>query len=141
MEHMKCKQPPTATSRFFALRFINATPSFIHGGYNALTLEIYDDIHVLTIPGFIWFKFPAPAPAARFSHTCELIGGSQVMTIGGLTNPQSKQNIYYDFTIPDPYVQGIGIFDATAVVWKSQYDVDAPPYPSPKPVKYWYSEG
>jgi hypothetical protein len=38
-------------------------------------------------------------------------------------------------------VQGIGIFDATAMVWKSQYDVDAPPYQSPKPVKDWYSEG
>jgi hypothetical protein len=104
MEHMKCKQSLTATSRYFAPRFINAIASFIHGGYNALTLEVYDDVHVLTIPVFNWFKFPDPAPAARFSHTRELIGGSQVMTIGGLINPQSKQNIYYDFTIPAPYM-------------------------------------
>ena len=63
------------------------------------------------------------------------------MTIGGLANPQSELNTYYDFTIPDPFVQGIGIFDATAMVWKSQYDADAPPYQSPNIVKDWYSEG
>jgi hypothetical protein len=63
------------------------------------------------------------------------------MIIGGFDNPQATQNVYYDATVPDPFTQGIGIFDATDMVWKSGYDADPPSYRSPQVVKDWYSEG
>jgi hypothetical protein len=106
-----------------------------------LTSDFYDDVYVLTIPGFVWFKVLSLAPGVRFTHTCEIVGGRQLLVIGGLDNPQEGEDIYYDFTVPDPLTQGIGIFDMTAMVWKSGYDANALPYQTPQIVKEWYSEG
>jgi hypothetical protein len=108
---------------------------------NQPTEQVYDDVHVLTIPGFVWFKDPHVAPAARYGHTCELVGGSQLISIGGLDNPQESINEYYDVGVPGPFTQGIGIFDMTSMVWKSSYDANATSYQSPQVIKIWYYSG
>ncbi|KAF1987247.1 hypothetical protein K402DRAFT_55465 [Aulographum hederae CBS 113979] len=115
---------------------------FIYGGVNQMNWEVYADMYILTIPGFVWFKVPARrVRAKRHGHTCEPVGGRQLMSIGGIDNPQDGKNYWYDWTIPDSFIQGIGVFDMTALTWKSGYDADAAPYQSPTVVKDWYSRG
>jgi hypothetical protein len=49
----------------------------------------YDDIYVLSLPSFTWIKvFSGKIP--RFGHTCHLVGGRQMLTVGGHNkNPNS----------------------------------------------------
>lgn len=107
--------------------------SFIYGGLNRRTKEIYREVYVLTIPGFVWFKAPNANTAGRHLHSCELVKGNQFLSIGGF-----KYQYWLD---PDSFTQGIGVFDMSTMVWKSSYDADAPPYQSPTVVKEWYSSG
>jgi hypothetical protein len=123
----------------------DTTISFLYGGLYEPDLEdwsVNDEVYVLSIPGFVWFMLSAPGAApARYKHTCEVIGGRQLLSIGGLDNPQSSANEDLDYTIPDPFTQGIGIFDMTAAAWKNGYDADALPYQTPQIVKEWYADG
>lgn len=41
-------------------------------------------------------------------------------------------------SIPDPWDQGIGIFDMSELQWKSSYDASAEPYETPAKIKEWY---
>ena len=45
-----------------------------------------------------------------------------------------------DNSLPDPWLQGLGIFDLTAMEWKEGYDPAAPPYVSPDAVKAYYQQ-
>ena len=38
-------------------------------------------------------------------------------------------------SIPDPWSQGIGVFDLSAMEWSDSYDPSAPAYVTPKTVK------
>ena len=42
--------------------------------------------------------------------------------------------------IPDPWHNGIGIFDMTAMEWKAKYDADAAPYVTPDVVKTYHQQ-
>ena len=42
--------------------------------------------------------------------------------------------------VPDIWPQGLGIFDLSAMEWKSQYDASAPAYVTPDVVKTWYKQ-
>lgn len=63
------------------------------------------------------------------------------MSIGGWDNPESSENVWADAIVPDPFLQGIGVFDMTNLVWKDSYDPNATSYKSPKIVKDWYDAG
>ena len=41
-------------------------------------------------------------------------------------------------SLPDPWLQGLGIFDLTAMEWKEEYDTAAAPYVTPDAVKAYY---
>ena len=41
-------------------------------------------------------------------------------------------------TLPDPWLQGLGIFDLTTMEWKEEYDPAAAPYVTPDAVKAYY---
>ena len=41
-------------------------------------------------------------------------------------------------SIPDPWPQGLGVFDLTAMEWKGEYDPAAAPYVTPDTVKAYY---
>ena len=45
-----------------------------------------------------------------------------------------------DPNLPDPWHNGIGIFDMTAMEWKTMYDADAAPYVTPDVVKKYYQD-
>lgn len=95
---------------------------------------------MLSIPGFVWFRVPVTSPA-RFYHTCEHVGGGQVMVIGGIDNPGPYENVYLDVTQHDPFPQGIGVFDVSPLAWADGYEADPLPYQSPQVVKDWYDIG
>ena len=45
----------------------------------------YDDVYVLSIPSFTWVTYFI-GKTARFGHTCHLVGGRQMLTVGGMNN-------------------------------------------------------
>ena len=119
-----------------------ANPRFVYGGVlETRTSYVYSDVHVLSIPGFVWFKSADSPAVPRYAHTCEYVQGGQMMSIGGIDNPSSELDVRSNQASPDPFLQGIGIFDMTNMRWKSSYDADSPSYESPQPVKEWYSAG
>lgn len=96
-------------------------------------MEIFDDLYVLTIPGFYWQAvYNGNSPRTR--HTCEVIGNRQMVVVGGLSNRAS-------WTDPDPFLQGLGIFDMTDMNWSPSYNANAAAYESSEAVKSWYDQG
>lgn len=90
----------------------------------------FDDAYVLTLPGFYWVKASYTAANPRYGLSCNAVGGGQVITIGGVDptqqqngNSQSSQISGYSagFNTPDPFTQGIGVFDIGSLSWKSSY--------------------
>lgn len=119
--------------------------SFMYGGHadpnftgNMTTAQItefnaYDEIYILSLPAFAWFKAPYPAMQSRQKHTCEVFG-SQMLSIGGYST--TDNNLGHLST--DRFRQGLGIFDLTALQWKSSYDATAAAYRTPDVIKAWY---
>lgn len=65
---------------------------YIYGGYDGLSSETVpsDDVWILSIPSFTWFKAYSGVPAhGRRGHRCERIYPDQMLVIGGINlNPQ-----------------------------------------------------
>ena len=61
-----------------------------------------------------------------------------MISIGGKT--VNSTETAKDPNLPDPWPNGIGIFDMTAMEWKAKYDADAAPYVTPDVVKTYYRE-
>ncbi|KAK9414399.1 putative Kelch repeat-containing protein [Seiridium unicorne] len=117
---------------------------FIYGGASDQTLSTSSDVYVLSLPGFVMFKSPNPG-TPRQDFSCLSVGGNsssasnrQMLVVGG-TN--GWLGFPTSLTDPDPWQQGLGIFDMTEMTWSSSYDPDAAEYDSPDVVKTWYSQG
>ena len=95
----------------------------------------FDEIYVLSLPAFAWFKADYTAIQSRQKHTCEVFG-RQMLSIGGYST--TDNNLGYSST--DRFSQGLGIFDLTAMQWSDSYDANAGPYQTPDVVKAWYRE-
>ncbi|KAL9036718.1 MAG: hypothetical protein Q9180_004135 [Flavoplaca navasiana] len=120
---------------------------FMYGGGNIdgldgnITLTQYqefltlDEVYVLSLPAFRWFKADYPAQYPRFRHSCNVVGNRQMLSIGG----QDPTNIYNNTFTADPFLQGLGIFDLTTMQWSDQYNAEAEPYETPAVVKAWYA--
>ncbi|CAH0058145.1 unnamed protein product, partial [Clonostachys solani] len=67
---------------------------------------------------------------------CARIGNRQMISVGGLGEWRVKNESWKS---PDPWPNGIGIFDLTELKWKDEYDPDAKPYESPQIVQEWYA--
>ena len=82
----------------------------------------------------------------RIAHTCNAIGGSQIVIIGGVdansnitfTSSLSITESTYN-TSADPFSQGLAIFDMTTLRFAEQYTAGAKPYEQSDPVKEFYS--
>ena len=121
--------PPTPRARFCSV----GTPGskgtyeiFIYAGVDPSlsvqqTVSSGDEVFVLSLPGFVWFKADLPAIRTRVQHTCDIVGqgGSQMVVMGGI-NPNSGINVT-DAT-PDPWTNGINVFDLSAMRWKDEYE-------------------
>ncbi|KAL8864588.1 MAG: hypothetical protein Q9174_007296, partial [Haloplaca sp. 1 TL-2023] len=93
-----------------------------------------DEVHVLSLPAFAWFKADYPARSPRHRHTCHVVGNRQMISIGGL----DPTMVYNNTIAPDPFKQGLGVFDLTAMQWSDRYDANAEPYVTPQIIKDWY---
>ncbi|MCJ1466753.1 hypothetical protein MMC07_005373 [Pseudocyphellaria aurata] len=103
----------------------------------------YDEIYILTLPAFNWIKVDYPPQHPRHALSCNAVGGSQILTIGGLdtnskhTADELTSTSQFD-TSPDPFAQGLAIFDMTALKFANQYTAKASPYVQSDLVRNYY---
>ncbi|KAJ9659749.1 hypothetical protein H2201_007185 [Coniosporium apollinis] len=116
---------------------IRALLSFVHGGWNVELNQAYDELYILSIPAFTWFKADYTPTSPRMVSSCEVVGKRQMLIVGGLDLSQSP----YAFSAGDPWRNGLGIFDMAAMTWADEYDADAAAYESPDVVRKWYERG
>ena len=106
----------------------------------------YDTINILTLPAFHWISVPYNPEYPRHGHSCNAVGGSQILTIGGVdSNPRVATGVIPDvikstFEKPDPFAQGLAIFDMTTMAFSDQYTARAPAYEQSEVVKQFYSQ-
>ncbi len=100
--------------------------------------ETYSDVYVLTIPGFYWFKGPAGTP--RAGNKCGVGGNRQMISVGGLATITSD-DAWSDWDDTDPWNEGIGVLDMSALAWSASFDAGAAAYQPPQIVQNWYNNG
>ncbi|KAF6825044.1 kelch repeat protein [Colletotrichum plurivorum] len=105
---------------------------FVFGG-NDLDVVPYDDVWVLSLPGFFWTQVSSQPRngTARTYASCALAGNRQMIVIGG--DPKTKEK--------DVFPQGLAIFDTVDLMWKNEYESAAASYDSPRVIKSWYDDG
>jgi hypothetical protein len=108
---------------------------FVYGGYNANPDRTFNDLYVLSLPGFVWSKGPS-TPDLRSFHSCNVVGKRQMLVIGGVDYSLGYPG---DWQETDPNAQGLSILDLTSLSWVDQYDAEAEPYQSSQEVEDWYS--
>ena len=109
---------------------------FLYGGISSQTGGSSDEVFVLSLPGFVFFRAPAGTP--RGDHACALVGRRQMLSVGGIDGFRGSLASFRD---PDPWAQGLGVFDLTRLEWSDGYDADAAPYESPAVVARFYAQG
>ncbi|KAI1078811.1 hypothetical protein F5B20DRAFT_546182 [Whalleya microplaca] len=102
---------------------------FIYGGHNGRDKTIYDDVWILSIPAFTWFKAEARG-VPRNDHECITVG-NQMISVGGFKS-------FLNFTEPDEWAQGIGVLELSTLTWADRYEPGTT-YDSPQVVKDWYN--
>ena len=100
----------------------------------------YDTISILTLPAFHWVDVTYDRPLPRNLHTCDSVGGSQILIFGGTDYAPSKFSdfIQKSMSSEDPFSQGIGIFDLSNLAWADHYAAHPAPYEQSDPVKQYY---
>ena len=80
-------------------------------------------------------------------HTCNAVGGSQIISVGGFNaNPAIDFGYYDDIRAKvlnhstDPNAQGLAIFDMTSLSWADHYRANTPPYVQSDLVKTFYRD-
>jgi len=108
----------------------------MYGGVDTQASRSSNEVYVLSLPGFVFFKGPTSTP--RADHNCALVGRRQMLSVGGTDGYLGFPNSLLD---PDPFKNGLAIFDLSNMVWADRYDADAKDYESPSSVKEWYASG
>ena len=94
-----------------------------------------DDVYILSLPAFTWFKANYTSVDPRIYHTCHVFG-NQMMSIGGL-NP-SFASLPEALNDTDPFWEGIKVFDMTALEWTNYYNASAAPYTPSETILHYY---
>lgn len=96
---------------------------------------------------FHWISVPYNPQNPRHALTCNAVGGSQILSIGGLDSNSRVAVGIIDNIIEstfdssaDPFAQGLAIFDMTTLAFSDQYTAGAPPYEQSEAVKQLYSQ-
>ncbi|KAF6832605.1 kelch repeat protein [Colletotrichum musicola] len=106
---------------------------FVFGGLSEQD-KPYDDVFILSLPAFTWTTVPYAPKNRRYLHSCVVGGKRQMLVVGGLGDE------HWDTLTPDPWPQGLGIFDMTDLEWKTEYNANAEDYETPSTVKTWYDQ-
>lgn len=134
---------PTGRQRFCSVAVPgpdSTTEIFLYGGLTADN-TVSDEVFVLSLPGFVFTKADGPgATTARADHACVAVGGGkrQMLSIGGA---DATKGYPAEFEDPDPWAQGLGVFDMTSLRWTDGYRSDAAAYDTPDVVKQFYRDG
>ncbi|XXG98993.1 hypothetical protein Hte_005326 [Hypoxylon texense] len=117
----------------------NTYEIFIYGGTSDQWGLISSDVYVLSLPGFVFFKADSRG-TPRADHACVVVGKGkrQMLSYGGVDGGSGLRS---STTTPDPWRQGIGIFDMTEMKWMDSYDPNATNYDVPADVNDWYERG
>jgi hypothetical protein len=101
----------------------------------------YDTAYVLSLPGFHWFKADYAAANPRHGLTCNAVGGSQVVMVGGLNTTQNGPGSLYNavFQTQDQFTQGLAIFNMSSLAWENSYTARPPAYQLSVVISSWYS--
>ncbi|TDZ23877.1 Kelch repeat-containing protein [Colletotrichum orbiculare MAFF 240422] len=111
---------------------------FVFGGSNTASNAAYDEVFVLSLPGFVWKKADYESSSPRDCMGCAIAGQRQMVTVGGIYRPLGVPGFFRD---KDPLPQGLGVFDLVDLKWKDEYDAGAAAYDTPDLVKSWYNDG
>ena len=98
-----------------------------------------DEVYVLSLPSFVWFKANYTPSDPREGHTCHVVGNRQMLSIGGLNPSAIDHKAAINET--DPFWQGIKVFDLTAMQWTNYFNATAAPYLAPSVVTAYYAAG
>ncbi|KAL8992463.1 MAG: hypothetical protein Q9169_007085 [Polycauliona sp. 2 TL-2023] len=143
-----------AGRRNFCLAGVESTNGtyeiFLYGGFDGRlgsSAIPYDEIYILTLPAFHWLKVDYPPEHPRHGHSCNAVGGSQIVSIGGIdSNAQITVGALEDVrkssfnSSVDPLTQGLGIFDMTLLEWVDLYRADAGVYEQSELIKSYYRD-
>jgi hypothetical protein len=116
----------------------------VYAGWNGQLGPVaipFDEVYVLSLPSFNWFKADYFAGNPRHALTCEHIGGGQIVTIGGVNTTQSgPDDLYKDvFNTADPFTQGLGIFDLNTMTWSKSYSSGQTTYSPASSIQRYYA--
>ena len=98
-----------------------------------------DEVYVLSLPSFVWFKANYTSSDPREGHTCHVVGNRQMLSIGGLNPSAADHTAAINET--DPFWQGMKVFDLTAMQWTNFFNATAAPYLAPSVVTAYYAAG
>ncbi|KAH6689527.1 hypothetical protein F5X68DRAFT_274675 [Plectosphaerella plurivora] len=112
------------------------TDSFMFGGRDEERKGL-GDIHILSLPGFVWTKVSADA-TPRGAMGCAVVGNRQMLTVGGVDLSLKFWDLW---RTKDSFSQGLGIFDMSKLSWRDAHDVNAAGYESPETIQSWYTQG
>lgn len=98
-----------------------------------------DEVYILSLPSFVWFKANYTSSDPRIFHTCNIVGNRQMLSIGGLNPAAANLNATQNNT--DPFWEGMKVFDLTALQWTNYYNATAAPYLTPNVVASHYAAG
>lgn len=118
---------------------MNELTRYLYGGTSIQLGGTSSDVYVLSLPGFVFFKSQMQG-TPRADHACAVVGNGkrQMLSFGGVDGGPELQS---SLTTPDPWKQGLGIYDMSEMTWKDSYDPDAADYETPNVVMEWYRNG
>lgn len=127
--------PPEARITFCAVAVHSQSSMeiFIHGGFGGFTTLAYDDVYVLSLPSFSWYKADYTPGVGRTLHTCN-VNNRNMIVIGGTSNDDSwvtGNDVTGTQSYRDPWPWGLGVFDMTKMQWASEFNPGLGPYTTP----------
>lgn len=111
---------------------------FLYGGIQSDPKTTWEDVHILSLPGFVFFNAPESAlSSSRCDHACA-VDGRQMVSVGGTA---CSVGFPKSLAEPDPWRQALGVYDMTDLKWKAGFDETRPAYRTPQVIKDWYAQG
>ena len=101
----------------------------------------YDTINILSLPAFHWINVDYNPQSPRFAHSCNAVGGNQILVIGGVDANANESTDESTFsTSADPFFQGLAVFDMTHLMFTGHYTAGSKPYEQSSTIKEVYSQ-
>lgn len=111
----------------------------VYAGWDGVDVsEGYDEVFVLSLPSFNWFKADYASEYPRHGLSCEHVGGGQVLTIGGVDTTE-KETYQTAFNTRDQFDQGLAIFDMTKMAFASSYTANRSEYTLSDTIQSYYN--